>query len=246
MRKVLISVLCLVALSLQAQRPDTLKVLCLGNSFTYFFDTPKMLAQIAESEGHCLIVRAETVGGYSLCRHHHDLKSLSAIEAGPYDFVFLQDQSQATARYAADRKRFKQFGIDARDLAARIRIYSPEAVIRLEQTWAYEGVGYGGFGSYEQFDALLRKGTKAMAKKAKTDISPIGEAFIICRQERPDIDLYEPDRKHQSALGSYLKSCVNYLKIYNQPFSPNTTHCDLDAGSCAYLRSVAERVVLHK
>ena len=227
---------------LKASGPDSLYVLCLGNSFTYFYDSPKMLESIAASEGHCLIVRAEAVGGYSFYRHLQDLKSISAIEARAYDIVFLQDQSQAAARYGSDKKRYKLIAKDACALVSRVRMYSPEGRIYIERTWAYEGNHIGGFPSVEVFDKYLAQGTQAIAKHAKASVSPIGEAFALCRQERPDIRLFEPDNKHQSASGSYLKSCVNYQLIYHQPFDERVTDCELDPEQAAFLRSLAERV----
>ncbi len=219
-------------------------VLCLGNSFTYFHDCPQILSEIVSSQGDTLIVRAETVGGYSFYRHLQDLQSISAIEARAYDYVFLQDQSQAAARYASNHKQYRQLLLDAVDLVNRIRIYSPKAKIFIERTWAYEGSRYGGFDSLENFDNLIEKGAKQMASKTKTSVSPIGQAFMTCRWERPDIPLFEDDLKHQSHYGSYLKSCVNYLEMYHKPFGPSVTSLELDAEKCAYLRQLAERIVL--
>lgn len=219
-------------------------VLCLGNSFTYFHDCPAMLTEIAASQGDSLVVRAETVGGYSFYRHLQDLNSISAIEARAYDYVFLQDQSQAAARYASDRKRYRQLLQDAWDLVRRIRIYSPDAHIFIERTWAYKGNNNGGFESLETFDRLLADGTRQITRKTRTSLSPIGEAFMICRWERSDINLFEEDLKHQTAYGSYLKSCINYLEMVQRPFVENAPTLDLDEEKCAYLRNLAERVVL--
>ena len=90
------------------------------------------------------------------------------------------------------------------------------------------------------------KGTGMLAKAAHTEVSPIGEAFRISREERPDIDLFDKDKKHQSAYGTYLKSCINYLMIFGGRFNGNASNCGLDPDSCAYLRSVAERVAASK
>lgn len=229
--------------ALFAAEADTLRVLCIGNSFTFFYDSEKRLEEIAASEGHGLKAQALTVGGYTFHRHLIDDKTMSPLISNRYDLVFLQDQSRTPALYGENPKRCRLAGEDARDLAERVRTYSPDAKIWIEQTWSYENGNYGGFGSFERFDALLKKGTALMAKKAHTDISPIGEAFAIVRSERPDINLYYPDNKHQSELGTYLKSCVNYLLIYRTPFSSAATSCGYDAEKCAYLRKVAERVV---
>lgn len=230
-----------------AQQHDTLQVLCIGNSFTYFYDSHERLAEIADSEGHPLKVTAAYVGGYTFHRHLHDLKSINAIEralyVGAYDCVFLQDQSQAFARYGENPKQYRLQEQDTRELVERVRMYSPKARIWLEQTWAYPAGNCGGFDTMESFDRYSAIGAKRLARQNRTAVSPIANAFAIVRSERPDIDLYEPDRKHQSLMGTYLKSCVNYLLIFGGSYSANTANCGIEAEKAQYLRSVAERVV---
>ena len=136
------------------------RVLCIGNSFTYYNDSHLWLCEIAKSEGHALSATSVTVGGYSLCRHLIHDKTQSAILDGVYDFVLLQDQSQTPARCAALGRKGRLIVQDARNLAERIRIYSPKARIWVEQTWAYPQGNYGGFGSMERFDELLQRGAK--------------------------------------------------------------------------------------
>ena len=229
---------------LLAAEADTLRVLCIGNSFTFFFDSEKRLEEIAASEGHGLKAQALTVGGYTFHRHLIDDKTMGPLVYNQYDIVFLQDQSRTPALYGEDPMRCRVVADDARELAERVRVYSSDAKIWIEQTWSYENGNYGGFGSFERFDQLLKDGTRLMAAYAGTEVSPIGDAYAIVRAERPDINLYYPDNKHQSELGTYLKSCVNYLLIYGKPFSKKATSCGYDAEKCAYLRKVAERVVL--
>lgn len=226
------------------QYTDSLRVLCIGNSFTYVEDAHLKLRDLALSQKHYMDVNGQLQGGYTFQRHLRRDETLSALIGKPYDHVFLQDQSQTPALFADNPKRCRLVAVDGAELAERVRIYSPDAHIWMEQTWSYSHDNYGGFGSYERFDALLRKGAEGMARAMKADVSPIGEAFIVCRAEHPEINLYDKDAKHQSAYGSYLKACVNYLLIYHQPFTAEAANCKLDAKSCAVLRKIAERVVL--
>lgn len=241
-RKLFYFIFCILTCALHAQ--DVKKVLCVGNSFTFYHDSYKRLAEIAESQGHKLDVNAQFVGGFTFHRHLNRDETMSAITYNQFDYVFLQDQSQTPAILGKDKKNGRLLLRDAMELAERIRCYSPDAKIWFEQTWSYSHGNFGGFGSYEMFDECLKKGTVLMAKKAHANVSPIGEAFRLCRQERPDINLYDNDNKHQSALGTYLKSCVNYQLIFHQPFTTHATSCGYDEDACRYLRSLAERVVL--
>lgn len=240
--------LCALPLGAQQYR-DSLRVLCIGNSFTYFSDSHLMLRDLAMSQGHYMDVNAQLQGGYTFYRHLHRDETMSALVYHRFDVVFLQDQSQTPALFAENQRRCRLVANDAAELAERVRIYSPDARIYLEQTWSYPAGNCGGFGTLEHFDELLKKGTRQMAKLANTGVSPIGEAFVVCRRDYPDIDLYVEDAKHQSAYGSYLKACVNYLMIYGEPFVADNAQeglipADLDPTKCAILRSIAENLIL--
>lgn len=248
MKKILISLFAtLVSLTcLAVEASDTTRVLCIGNSFTFVGVAHEKLAEIALSQGHYLDLKAAYVGGYTFRRHLVDLKTIKAIEVfnNPYDCVFLQNQSQVNALYARDPKQHREALKDAVQLTGRVREYSPEARIWMESTWSYEAFDCGSFGTLEEFDRMLLKGTKAFAKAAHTLVSPIGSAFAVARSERPDINLYGDDLKHQSDYGSYLKACVNYLLIFGEKFHGEVSPCGLNPEACAYLRSVAERTIL--
>lgn len=233
------------AVTLSAQNyQDTLRVLCIGNSFTYFDSAQNMLRDLALSQHHYMMVNAQLQGGYTFHRHLRRDETLSALIYFRFDHAFLQDQSQTPALYGESPSRCRMVAQDAAELADRIRIYSPNAQVWMEQTWSYAAGNYGGFGSHERFDKLLRKGSAAMARKMHGKVSPIGDAFAICRATHPEINLYFADEKHQSAYGSYLKACVNYLMLYKTPFSPEAATCGLDAEKTAVLRKIAEQVVL--
>lgn len=226
---------------------DTLKVLCIGNSFTYYCGTPVLLKEIAWAEGHYADVSASLKGGRTMAQHLSLEMTDDLVAEGGYDYVILQDQSQAAAKVGRDRREHRQLVRDIADMASKVRAESDGCKAIVEWTWAYEGKEYGGFGSLEAFDRYGRKGAKIMARAVgDAEVSPIAEAFRIVREERPDIDLYHTDRHHQSFYGSYLKSCVNYLMLYREPFGDAPEDCTVDPETAEYLRNIAERVVLRR
>ena len=234
------------AQDLGTQMPkDTTRILCLGNSFTYFYSTPSMLRELAWNEGHFIDVSTGLKGGRCYADHFNLEMSQEMIAKGGYDYAFLQDQSQTPARVGQDKKANAKSLQDAIDLVAQIREKTPDCIPILEWTWAYANKDFGGFGSYEAFDKYNEKGTKIMVKSIDDAImSPVGEAFKIVRSERPDINLYHADNHHQSHYGAYMKSCVNYLILFGEPFGESPADCAVEPEIAAYLRSVAERVVL--
>ena len=177
---------------------------------------------------------------------HLSLETTNDLVAeGGYDYVFLQDQSQAAARVGKDRKKYDNLIRNIAAMAAKVRTNSEDCKAVVEYTWAYAKNDYGSFGSLEAFDKYGKKGARIMAKAVgNAEVSPIAEAFAIVRKERPDINLYHTDNHHQSLYGSYLKSCVNYLVMFGEPFGDSPSDYLVEPEIAAYLRSVAERTVL--
>lgn len=202
----------------KAAPKDTLRVLCIGNSFTYVYEAPFMLKQLAWSQGHYIDMHAALRGGYNFGDHLGMQGTAEAIREGGYDFVFLQNQSQTNAWYGQDSIANRKIMQDAEELVRRIREYSPNARIIIESTWAYPGGNYGGFGSYEQYDALMEQGSQWIAERVGGEVSYINRAFIQARKLYPELAIYGGDQKHQSAYGSYLKACINYSVLFGEPY----------------------------
>ncbi|WP_295940747.1 hypothetical protein [uncultured Alistipes sp.] len=221
---------------------DTKKVLCLGNSFSYYSNPAWMLKEIAWREGHALNIKAHFKGSQTLTQQLSLSFSTDAIEQGGYDFAFIQDQSQNPATYGRDATASILTGCTS--LADRVRAASPSCKVILEQTWAFSASSYGGFTDFATFESYNQAGARAMAQAAGTWISPIGPAFRQVREGGSGINLYYTDNKHQSEWGAYLKACVNYLVLYGERFGADPADCGLNPEKAAYLRSVAEQIVL--
>ena len=221
---------------------DGRRVLLVGNSFTYFHDCDSMLLQISRSQGLNLCLGEYLKGGQTFGQHLNLPKTSEAIAAGSYSYAFIQDYSNNAALYIRDKR--KDVLANTLELKRRILQASPDCQIILERTWSFEGAGSGGFGTAANLDKYIAKGAAKLAKKADAWLSPIGVGFNTVRAERPDINLFDPDGKHQSAAGSYLKCCINYLVLTGKPFQGEVATCGLAPETAAYLRTVAERTVL--
>ena len=235
---------------------DTLRMLFLGNSYTYYHTYPAIFKEIAWREGHYADCRAWVSGGYTMKAHLANVYSREAVDAGGYDYVFLQDQSILPTLTGTedDAGTVEQMA----KMVERVKAASPKAQPVIEITWGRK-FGNNNFGKkYEMYiekyphfyaddeamQARLIEVTTAEAEQLGTALSPVGIAWRIVRRERPDIELYAKDAHHQSYAGSYLAAAVAYLTVYKVPFGANPANADLKAETAAYLRSVAERVVL--
>lgn len=220
------------------------KVLMLGNSFTYFYSVPLMLQEIAFSQGLQLDINASLKGGQTFRQHTGLTMSLVQCSQQKYDYAFFQGQSQEPARYAGDMNALRDVKLALLDLCEALRSTSPDCKVFVENTWAYDAGDYGGFGSPENFDALLSEGTRLLSKACRGDVIPVGEAFAAVRADGSPVPLLGSDGKHQSLAGSYLKACVEYLIISGKPFNGEVPCCGLSESDATYLRQIAEKTVL--
>lgn len=227
---------------------DTLNVLYIGNSFTYFTSSPSMLKEIAWNEGHYIDMTSSLKGGAFLGDHLKFSITEDAISKGNFDLAILQDHSKGPVSLGLDRRSALNYLNDAVSLADKIREHSPRCRFMVEyRSSATPKNNFYNCGSLETYNAKTLKGTKIMAKAiGHAKISHITEAFMTVRRDRPDIAILAPDGAHPSMLGAYLKSCVNYLTIYGEEFGPGPADCGISPDIASYLRSVAEKVVLKK
>ena len=218
---------------------DKHKVLCIGNSFTYYYGASFMLKEIAWNMGHQLHVVDATKGGQTFGQHLGLVVTNDAIDQGSYDFAFLQDQSQSNFRYGSEPERYAELRVNAGRIADRIREKSPACDIIHENTWRRKSEDPA------VRVPLMKKGAAAMAEAEKSRISPIVDAFERAMTERPDLNLYHTDGHHPNAYGAYLKACVNYLTlgIDNREFVNRAPDCHLDPATARFLRTVAVQAV---
>ena len=77
--------------SIKAQSID---VLFIGNSYTYYNSLPQLLSDVALSFGDTVNTESSTPGGASFYGHVNNATTLAKINQQPWDYVVLQDQSQ--------------------------------------------------------------------------------------------------------------------------------------------------------
>jgi hypothetical protein len=249
-----------------AKESKPVKILQLGNSFTYYHGSAFKLKQICRAEGHATDVRINVKGSQEFAEHLDALPfSQRLVAEGGYDVAILQDGSYYHAEYALGSKDAlqdvtpeytpEQILDYTKRLSAAIKEKSPSARVVLESVWSYpyKSTGrYLGFGSFEQFDAMQWAGSCAIAEAdPNVDlVSPIGKAFALARSaDYGFTDSYNwllyTDNYHPHRYGSYLKACVNYLLIFGEPFGAHPADCDVPPAVAAKLREVAMKIVLN-
>lgn len=257
---------CVIAAypGVEAKESTPVKLLQLGNSFTYYNGSAFKLKEICRAEGHATDVRINVKGSQEF-EHHLDQLPFSQrlVAEGGYDKVILQDGSYFHAEYGAGDASVIQ-GVDVaytpeqilaltKRMTAAVKNTSPSSEIILESVWSYSYKSLGnylGFGSFEAFDQMQWKGsTEIMAADPNiSKLSPIGKAFALARSDQYGYSqaynwLLYTDNFHPHRYGSYLKACVNYLILFGERFGAHPADCDIPPAHAAKLREIAEKIV---
>ena len=231
----------------QARDTDSLRVLWVGNSYTYYNDMPSTVRQIAATQKVKLSCTRFLKGGERLSGHLKNQKLLDAIAAGGWDYVILQEQSSAPAM--PTRQVAREVYPAARTLDSLVHVASPDARVIFYMTWGHKNGNrfpipeYPPANSYGTMQERLITSYLEMAYDNDAWCAPVGMAWRRVRAERPDYVLYAQDCFHPGPLGSYLAANVIFTTIYGKPYQ---TACTLDfpAEQAEYIQRVAQQTVL--
>ncbi|MDH5186167.1 MAG: T9SS type A sorting domain-containing protein [candidate division WOR-3 bacterium] len=197
---------------------DTLKVLFIGNSYTYYNEMPLMLVNLAQSAGRPVITGQSTPGGYTLELHTQDPTTISMISEGIWHYVVLQEQSQIpTIEYW----RYNSMYPAARHLDSLIISYSESTAFFM--TW---GRKYGGMQTYNGYSSpdfrdffhmqeTLSSAYTEIANELSATLCPVGNAWSLAKQIDSLVDLWQSDYSHPTLKGSYLTACVFYCVFFD-------------------------------
>ena len=180
--------------SAQVKR-DTLKVLFVGNSYTYVQNLPQIVSIISDSTKTKLVTRKSTIGGAYLSEHwfgKRGLKTKEIITKGKFDIVILQENSMGTIQQPDSTIKY------AKLLCQFIKASGAKPCFYM--TWAREKV--------PQYQDEITKAYSGIAKDNGAILVPVGKAWELAMKLRPTINLFDPDGSHPSSLGAILSAYV--------------------------------------
>lgn len=200
----LVALLC--ASGAQAARPvraaAALRILFIGNSYTYTNDLPKLVRELALASGAARRVDTEavTAGGVSLKWHWEQGAARAALMQKKWDYVVLQDFSTLPLTDAAAvRQYMRLFDEQIRQAGARTVLYLTWARATAPETQAELNRVYYGIGG-----------------ELAARVAPVGPAWAIARELDPRLQLYENDNSHPTLAGSYLAAYVLQLTLFGK------------------------------
>ncbi|MDT8070850.1 MAG: hypothetical protein ROO76_22030 [Terriglobia bacterium] len=214
--RLVLAILLLCFLPLRAQEPgayekESLRVLFIGNSYTYFNNLPEMFARLAEA-GHQkkIVYEMQARGGLSLKDHWNRTATRNALANEKWDYVVLQDQSTLGNNFYFEGKRRifsdELFHTYAVDFANAIKDAGAIPVFYL--TWASKTV--------PENQAALNAAYMRVTRETKGIVSPVGIAWAEVEKEEPSINLFYRDSSHPSPAGTYLSACVFYATLFGR------------------------------
>lgn len=206
--------------------PEPLKVLFIGNSYTYYNNLPDMLAGLAGTTGSPRRIQAKMVAvqDATLQMHWESGAARQAIRERKWDFVVLQEQS---LRPVEDTERMVSY---ARRFNTEIRRSGARTVLFL--TWARR--------DKPEMQLALNDAYLTLAEELRAGIAPVGPAWQAAFWYAPTMALHMEDGSHPTPTGTYLTACVFYLALLgNQRSCPALEHAEISPEDAAVARTAA-------
>lgn len=213
--------------STQAAPPKyALRVLFIGNSYTFTHNIPKQLVNIASSDDGNVIqftVQSVTRGGKSLKDLWAEGKAARILQNAKWDYVVLQDQSFWAMSAESIRETtdyVTRFDKLAKAAGAKTMIYLiwPR---RPGSNW-YKDPKYTSLRSADYM--LSRFITETYKLSGALGAYPVGVGIYWSRvmKQYPEIPLYAEDAHHPSVAGAYLSALVFYKTLTGSDLSKVT------------------------
>jgi hypothetical protein len=196
-----------------------LRVLFVGNSYTFYNDLPALLSRMAAAaaragRGRTLEVASVTVGGATM-RNHWDTGDASRrLMAERWDAVVLQGQSVEPVLNATEFRTYgARFGMLAETYRTRPVYFAtwPRRAGDALYMQAWSG------GAPEVFNTRLHTAYAQVAAQVMGEVAPVGNAWMAALRARPATPLYDADGSHPSPTGTWLAACVIYRVLTGTP-----------------------------
>jgi hypothetical protein len=101
----------------------------------------------------------------------------------------------------------------------------------LFMSWAYK--------DKPEMTALLAEQYTVAANQNDALVIPAGLAFAKAIQMRPELELYQRDKRHPSLLGTYLAACTTLAAVYKKSPVGNSYDAGIDPATAKFLQGVA-------
>ncbi|MCA9563338.1 MAG: hypothetical protein KC561_07605 [Myxococcales bacterium] len=229
---------------------EPLRILFIGNSFTFGGPVPTIVGELAEGAGwptpH---IEYSAYGGETLEGHRSRERTMELAQQSGWDVAVIQEFSTRPTSIGDP----EQFMTDATFFHDTIRTNSPDARIILYETWARHpdhGVYPNSFANPAQMQAELRYNYNEAATNwipnhatvelsSPIEVAPVGDAWERHLNGDDPLRLHASDDYHANTNGQYLNALVIYSTIYHRA-SREVTNWDVAPEDASRLQADAD------
>ncbi len=193
------------AAALPASAP--MRVLFVGNSYTYYNNLPCLVSELGKSRGKPIDATMIVEGGATLGDHWGKESTRAAVRQ-PWDAVVLQTQSAFGATYFVDGinrvNDTSELLRDARNFAGAVDSHRTRTVL-----FAHWKQRLAPDRDQAAIDAAFADAGRAL----RAAVVPAGGAWAIAARQIDPGTLYAGDGSHPSQAGSYLAALTTYATL---------------------------------
>jgi hypothetical protein len=174
-----------------------MRVLFIGNSYTYFNDLSGLLARFAAAGGREITVDMVAEGGMTLLGHLRSGEAVRSIRSGDWDVVVLQEQSSRPLDAPA------LMDTTVRALGREVALAGARTALFL--TWARR--------DHPDDQRALDAAYRRCAGAVDAAVVPVGPCWRRALAEDPSAALHLEDGSHPAPMGTYLAACAFYATL---------------------------------
>jgi hypothetical protein len=192
--------LLLVVLTQQPiSKPETLKILFVGNSLTYTNNLPELVEKLGEKSNININIKTQMLAkpNYALEDHWNEGELQRVIKSGKFDFVVVQ---QGPSSQAEGRAMLFDSGEKIQALCKQ-----HNSKLAFFMVWPARA-------NYKTFDGVIQNHTEA-ATKTNAVLCPVGKIWKEHFDATNDFSYYGPDQFHPSMAGSQVAAAVIYKTL---------------------------------
>lgn len=167
--------------------------------------------------------RPEAIGGYSFDPNNNVVFNTPGRKL--FDVAIMMDCSQCPVH----PKLGAVFVDYAKRHSATVRKHGATPVFFM--SWAYA--------DKPEMTAQLAEAYTKAANDNDAFVIPAGLAFARSIAQRPDINLYAPDKRHPSLAGTYLSAATVYASLFKKSPAGAKYNAGLDDATARHLQTVA-------
>ncbi len=230
-----------------AAAQQNLRVLFIGNSYTYYNNLPDIVSGLADAGGHTVHAGQSTPGGFSFGQHLAHANTLAALaDTSGWDYVVLQEQSQMPVipYYRETSTRPSARSLDSlATLAGAQSVFYMTWGRRMGGQQCINGHCSSVFADYNEMQDSLAAAYLSFGEELDAPVAPAGLAWQLARTERPWVDFWDADNSHPNANGSFLAACVIAATLLGEPVADWPFTNGLEEELASFLRTKADEAV---